>query len=425
MNKKIIILSLAAIFSLIIVTAVRADTATSTDPGSTDLLTQLQQKQQQIAAINAQLGTAKADLKNVQTQKVTLQQQITLVNGSITTLNLGITADQLTTQKLQLQIQQLNSDQTDITASIATKQQAIGSLLAEVQKNDVANGNLLVVFLKQKSLADGVLEAQSLHTLQDQLSSDIGNLKDLHNQYNNQIQLSSAKATAIAGEQQDLVSKQSILQDQEQQKQTLLASTKSQESAFQKQLTTLQQQQTTINNEIEAIDAVLRTKINPSTLPAINSGVLLMPVQGDNQSDITQGYGATAFAKMEYVHHWHNGLDFGAPIGTAILAAADGTVAAQGNEDLYCPHGAYGKFIVINHSNGLTTLYGHLSKILVTAGQTVTRGQLIAYSGNTGDVTGPHLHFTVFAQSTYSLASSKSCGPLPQGGDLDPTGYLF
>ena len=83
-----------------------------------------------------------------------------------------------------------------------------------------------------------------------------------------------------------------------------------------------------------------------------------MPVQGDTQADITQGYGATAFAQTEYVHHWHNGLDFAASIGTPILAAEAGTVAAQGNEDLYCPRGAYGKFIVINHNNGLTTFTG-------------------------------------------------------------------
>src|SRR5262249_2051532 len=106
-------------------------------------------------------------------------------------------------------------------------------------------------------------------------------------------------------------------------------------------------------------------------------------------------------------------------------AADDGVIDATANEDLYCPHGAYGKFITIKHPNGLTTLYGHLSKVLVTAGQSVKRGQLIAYSGNTGDVTGPHLHFTVFATAPYYIDKSKSCGPLPEGGDLDPSGYLF
>jgi murein DD-endopeptidase MepM/ murein hydrolase activator NlpD len=80
---------------------------------------------------------------------------------------------------------------------------------------------------------------------------------------------------------------------------------------------------------------------------------------------------------------------------------------------------------VINHTNNLTTLYGHFSRLLVQKGDTVTRGQIIGYSGETGFATGPHLHFTVYAQSTFYMGQSKTCGPMPYGGDLNPTGYLF
>ncbi len=407
----------------------QAHAAASTTPAgvasSTDLEAQLKTKQQEIAAIGQELQAANANLKDVQSQRVTLQQQVNLVNASMNALNLGIQNDTLTAQQLQLQIQQLGGDVKNISSTVLNDRAAIGNLLKEVQKNDGANNNLLVVFLREKSLADGVIKTQGLHDGQGQLETTINDLKDLHQQYNNEIQESSAKAASIAMAQIDLQNKKSILQDEQQQKQGLLASTKNEESIFQQQLTALQAQQTAINNEIEAIDAQLRTKINNNSLPAIGFGVLSMPVEGDTKNSITQGYGATAFAKSEYVHHWHNGLDLAASIGTPILAAADGIVDASGNEDLYCYHAAYGKFITINHDNGLTTLYGHLSRILVVKGQKVTRGELIGYSGNTGDVTGPHLHFTVFAQSTYYLANSKSCGPLPQGGDVDPSQYLF
>lgn len=392
---------------------------------ATDLQSQLTQKMQQINAINGQLTAAQASLKATQSQRVTLQQQVNLLNGNITTLNLGIKADQLTVQQLELEKQQLSGDMQDISSSVTVKQTAIQSTLRELERNDATNGNLLAVILRKGSLADSFLEANTLINLQGQLAVDIGNLKDLNDQYNTQFQTSLTKQKQIQVQQQDLQNKAAIVQDQQQQKQTLLASTKSQESVFQKQLTDLRKQQQQINSEIEAIDAVLRTKIDPSTLPALGPGVLFMPVQGDTQGDVTQGYGATAFAKYEYVHHWHNGLDLAASIGTPLYAAEAGTVAAVANEDLYCPHGAYGKFIVINHNDGLTTLYGHLSRQVVTVGQAVTRGQLIGYSGNTGAVTGPHLHFTVFAQSTYYLNNSKSCGPLPEGGDLNPSGYLF
>lgn len=408
-----------------------ADTASSTPQGNPNAMNastlqqQIQQKQLQLQAINQQLASTTVSLHETQSQRVTLQQQIKLLNGNISSLNLGIQADTIKTQQLQLEQQQLQGDIVDIRNSINLKEAAIASTLQELQRSDSTNGNILALLLRNGTLADTVFAANSLLNIQNQLSADISNLKDLNTQYDGKLTLNQTKQTQISAQQQDLQNKKSLVQDQQQQKNTLLATTKNQESLFQQQLKTLQQQQQEINSQIEAIDAVLRTKIDPSTLPALGAGVLTIPVQGDTQASITQGYGATDFARTEYVHHWHNGLDFAASIGTPILAADDGVVDEVANEDLYCPHGAYGKFITIDHSNGLTTLYGHLSRQLVSKGQHVTRGQIIGYSGATGDVTGPHLHFTVYAQSTYYIASSKSCGPLPQGGDLNPAGYLF
>jgi murein DD-endopeptidase MepM/ murein hydrolase activator NlpD len=106
------------------------------------------------------------------------------------------------------------------------------------------------------------------------------------------------------------------------------------------------------------------------------------------------------------------------------MAADSGTVVATGDQDKYCYRGAYGRFIVIQHANGLTTLYAHLSKIAVSKGDTVSRGQTIGYVGSTGYATGPHLHFTVFSSPTFSMGGSKTCGPMPHGGDLNPLNYL-
>jgi murein DD-endopeptidase MepM/ murein hydrolase activator NlpD len=86
----------------------------------------------------------------------------------------------------------------------------------------------------------------------------------------------------------------------------------------------------------------------------------------------------------------HKGLDIGAAIGTPIYAAADGTV-----EFASWDSGGYGNLVKINHGSGIVTFYGHTSKIVVKAGQSIKRGQLIAYVGSTGHSTGPHLHFEV------------------------------
>jgi murein DD-endopeptidase MepM/ murein hydrolase activator NlpD len=83
----------------------------------------------------------------------------------------------------------------------------------------------------------------------------------------------------------------------------------------------------------------------------------------------------------------HAGVDFAAPIGTPVYAASNGTVTAAG------PAGGYGQWVKIAHPGGVSTVYGHISRWTVTVGQGVQPGQLIAYSGNEGRSTGPHLHF--------------------------------
>lgn len=87
---------------------------------------------------------------------------------------------------------------------------------------------------------------------------------------------------------------------------------------------------------------------------------------------------------------YHGGIDFPCPTGTKVCAAADGKVIAA-KELNY----SYGHYIIIDHGNGLTTLYAHNSKLLVGVGDSVTKGQAIAYSGSTGNSTGPHCHFEV------------------------------
>ncbi len=88
--------------------------------------------------------------------------------------------------------------------------------------------------------------------------------------------------------------------------------------------------------------------------------------------------------------HFHYGIDLAAPIGTPIHAPADGVVKRIKRD----PRG-YGLLLEIDHGMGITTKYGHLSKILVKPGQKVKRGQVIAKVGNTGRSTGPHLHYEV------------------------------
>jgi murein DD-endopeptidase MepM/ murein hydrolase activator NlpD len=155
-----------------------------------------------------------------------------------------------------------------------------------------------------------------------------------------------------------------------------------------------------------------------------------------NKFCLTQYFGNTAFAQSgAYNGKGHNGVDFGVPPGTKVTAALAGTVVETGNTDAVSGCLSYGKWILVRHPNGLSTLYAHLSAISVSAGQQVVTGQLLGYSGNTGYSTGPHLHFTVYASSGVNVVrlgdvkAITSCGAarVPVAGFeayLNPLDYL-
>jgi murein DD-endopeptidase MepM/ murein hydrolase activator NlpD len=113
-----------------------------------------------------------------------------------------------------------------------------------------------------------------------------------------------------------------------------------------------------------------------------SSGDLLRPVD----APITSGFGYRTHPVLG-TERLHTGIDFGASEGTPIVAAADGTVESAG----YL--GGYGNAVIIDHGGDEATLYAHQSRLAVSAGAEVSRGQLIGYVGSTGLSTGPHLHF--------------------------------
>ncbi|MCE5324318.1 peptidoglycan DD-metalloendopeptidase family protein [bacterium] len=111
-------------------------------------------------------------------------------------------------------------------------------------------------------------------------------------------------------------------------------------------------------------------------------GGLSMPCSGP----ITSPFGYRKHP-ISGIYKPHTGVDIGVPSGTPIHAAADGEVIFAGWRN------AYGYAVIVDHGGGVSTLYGHNSRLLVKCGQQVSRGQVIAKSGSTGYSTGPHLHF--------------------------------
>ena len=155
--------------------------------------------------------------------------------------------------------------------------------------------------------------------------------------------------------------------------------------------------------EAERIAALNRQNNNKGSSSnssgATNTGGWLYPLPYQCQVTDSYGYRIHPLTKK---YSWHNGVDFGAAAGTAILAAKSGTVTTAAYS------GAWGYYVVINHGDGYSTLYAHQPSLSVSVGDYVTQGQTIGYVGSTGYSTGPHLHFTIYYN----------------GSDVNPFNYI-
>ena len=130
--------------------------------------------------------------------------------------------------------------------------------------------------------------------------------------------------------------------------------------------------------------------LSPGSDTTLADGALQWPLPVAGTITSPQGYRTDPITGET---SYHSGTDIAVPEGTPILAAADGTVTVANALDSW--GGSYGYYVKLDHGSGLTTLYAHCSSICVTAGQQVKAGEVIAYVGQTGRATGPHLHFEV------------------------------
>ena len=159
----------------------------------------------------------------------------------------------------------------------------------------------------------------------------------------------------------------------------------------------------------------------------MQDGVIAVPSDKPVKTDVTSpAASASAPTRSTAGAAMHPGIDLAGPYGTPIYATADGTVLRAGWNS-----GGYGNLVELDHGRGITTRYGHMSAILVSAGQHIKRGQQIGRMGSTGRSTGNHLHYEVridgravnpipFMKSTdYVLAMQRRAGAALDGRGRD------
>lgn len=388
-----------------------------------DLMKSIDEKSKALQEVNQKLIEANKSLEETADTGKKLKTEIKKTDAQINQLNLSIKGSEINIDKLGLEIKSISYDIDRINNQMIIQKAGMKQFLKEIQAKD--NEGLLLTLLKNRSISEGMDEFKNIADLNERLSIETQKMEKLTADLSEKLNQTSQKKSSIIQENKNLIYRKVIVAEEKQDKQKLLTQTKNQEKNYQALVTELEKEQAAIASEINQLDEELRRQIDPNLLPTQRPGVLGSPVVGGTK---TQSYGITEFTRQYYTGamkgKYHNGIDFGKFLGAEILSAEDGTVVAMGNQDSYCYRGAYGKFIVVKHNNGLTTLYAHLSGQTVKVGQEVARGQVIGYMGRTGWATGPHLHFTLYASSTFSMKQSKTCGPMPAGGDLNPAFYL-
>jgi len=387
--------------------------------------------QQNIDSLKNEISQLQIQLNNTTKQKNTLQNAVKQLDLQIQTItkNISLTNAQITQKDKE--ISGLNGNITTTSGHIGESQTGIAETLRSLQETD--DEPLFVAILGGGSLSSFFDEQINLGTIRDDLTNRVQDLSVQKTNLQTSKDVATQKRQELATLQTNLTTQKASLAAARTAQNTLLAQTKNQESSYQALIAEKQAQEQQSEQDMLNYQKSLGLSVTAGSLPAAKAGVLSWPLKSVR---ITQYFGNTDFATKNpqiYNGKGHTGVDLAASPRTPVMAALDGVVLGTGNTDLTCPNASFGKWVFIKHPNGLSTLYAHLSVISATAGQRVSTGDIVGYSGSTGYATDPHLHFGVYASSGSEIASfpSSSCKgkiyTMPVGdvsAYLNPLSYL-
>lgn len=380
-----------------------------------DLRQQIAEKEREIEELQRKNAEYQAQLDQTKQAGSSLRGEIAKINKEITTLTISLNKTQEKIYETSIRIEELNEQIATKGEEIERAKTQIAHTLRLISTSD--EKNVLAVALAGGSFSDIFSQQQYLIGLQREIERNINDLRAFKDELISFKRSQEEEKEDLGDLHDELESKREIVNDQKDGKQVLLRQTNNKEKEYQRLLADIAKKSANIEKEINTLETKLRLAIDKEKLTA-GIGLLKWPL--DNPR-LTQGYGKP---NWKAAYDFHNGIDLGAPTGTPIKAALSGRVVGVGDNGRY----AYGKWVAIDHGDkGITTLYGHMSLQKVKVGQEVATGDLIGYVGSTGYSTGPHLHFTIFASSTYSLLKSASVPGLmiPVGGTVNPADYLL
>ncbi|MEX0673117.1 MAG: peptidoglycan DD-metalloendopeptidase family protein [Candidatus Paceibacterota bacterium] len=408
-----------------------------------DLRRHIQERQGQIDNLEKEIKKYENELNQTSAEAETIEQKLAELRASRSKLEaeIGVAQNQISSKSYT--IDKLALEMGDIEERVALHREAVAEILREIDQED--NTTLIEAMLIHGTISGLWDEIESLDQLQEGVHSRIESLIELREEMEEkQIETIQTKEE-LEKWRATLSDKKQILESNEHEQSKVLGATRSKEEQYRAILAEKNRQHEEFEKDVARLESELQIAIDPNKFPERGTGVLASPVPdmslrscwdggGSHANCVTQYFGHTSFSKRTaaYKGNGHNGLDFRTSVGTPISAPLGGVVRATGNTDAIPGCYSYGKWVLLEHSNGLSTMYAHLSLIKVSQGQGVSTGDVIGYAGNTGFSTGPHLHFTVYATEgvrVVKYTSSNGCKdatiPIADlNAYLDPIDYL-
>lgn len=352
---------------------------------------QIKEKEQAIAEIKKKAAIYQKNIKIKQQEAITLKNQLSILENRIAKASLDIKATETGIQQTKLETRSAELQIISKEDDISNKKQILADLLQEINKSD--GENQIKIFLSYNSLSDFMNNVEYTKDIQNDLRSKLDELK-------NDKKLLQTKKAELESKQEKLNELKEELEFANAElsgdaiyKENLLAQTKNSEQKFTVLYTQVKKEQQAISAEITELEKEMRQKLNQlkKDKPTLTDATLAWPIP----QNVITAYFHDPDYPFSYIFE-HPAIDIRAKPGTSIAAPADGYVLKSKNAGM-----GY-SYIALIHADGISTVYGHVSKIFVSEDEFVSKGEIIGLTGGTPGtpgagrlVTGPHLHFEV------------------------------
>ncbi len=364
----------------------------------------IKQKRSELESIKKQQDDYKKAIQKKQAERSTLENQLEIVKNRTAETELDLAQAKIDIETTNLEIQKVNLEILEMDKKISSNKDNLGTAIKLLSQED--GKSQLEILLLNNYLTDYVNQVTYLENINNKISDNLTDLRFTKDRLGDSQEKLTANSEKLRQLRKVLEERQVALASEQNTKNFLLDQTKSSESEYQRLLSAAKQEQNSASADILSLEKALRDKVNQAGKDKITLSYngFIWPVPSHS---ISAYFHDPSYPFRNIFEH--PAIDIRSPQGTPIRAAASGYVGRAKDGGL-----GY-SYIMLIHADGLSTVYGHVSRLYVKEDEYVSQGQIIGLSGATPGTpgagpltTGPHLHFEVRLN----------------GIPVDPTNYL-